>query len=149
MRGRNPGRIITIQKLACFADQRQTSASFIARKLHFLVGTSMEPTPAAITGHGANVNGSLKCPYGQVGAENKAVAHNLPRARGLLGHGPRKLERDPVSPRSARCGTTVLKDIPDEHLSSTAFQDAFTGLLFCWKKKLPRDFVGTQQQPTN
>ena len=42
----------------------------MAGVLHFLpcVGTSMEPAPAAISGHGASVIAKLKCPCGQVGA---------------------------------------------------------------------------------
>ena len=90
--------------------------------LHFLpsVGTSIEPAPLAILGHGADVIGWLKCPmgisvlYAHAGTprekrrratakaknddsndtsskENKAVEYCLPRARGLLGHGSRQL----------------------------------------------------------
>ena len=48
------------------------------------------------------------------------------------------------------CVTSVLKDIPEEHLSRTAFQEAVSrGLLFCWKKGLHRDHARTQPQPNN
>ena len=83
------------------------------------VGTSMEPAPPAIFLNCADVIGWLKCPkgksvlYAHAGTprekkeegdrkcknvdsndtssrENKAVDYCLPRARGLLGHGPRQ-----------------------------------------------------------
>ena len=58
-----------------FFDQREAPNFLIkhasmAGVVHVLscVGTSMEPAPAAISGHGASVIGQLKCPCGQVGA---------------------------------------------------------------------------------
>ena len=47
------------------------------------------------------------------------------------------------------CVTSVLMDIPEEHLSSVAVQDAFSRSFFCWKEELLRDHAGTQPQPTN
>ena len=149
--------------------------AFIAGMLPFLlcVGTSMEPAPPAILGHGADVICWLKCPMG------KSVLHaqaGTPREK--TEEGDRKSKNDDSndtsskenkaveyclpSPRSSRlrlkttrvrlffddllcCVTSVLKDIPEEHLSNLAVQDAILPrTFFCWKKKLPRGRKGAQ-----
>ena len=45
--------------------------------------------------------------------------------------------------------TSVLKDLPKEHLSSMAVQDGFSCGLFCWKKRLFRNHACTQPQHTH
>ena len=123
------------------------------------VGTSMEPAPPAIFGNCADVIGWLKCPMGKSvlyahagtprekkeegdrksknvdsndtsSKENKAVDYCLPRAEVFSATAQDNSRETLFFDDLLCCVTSVLKDIPEEHLSSTAVQDAFSRGLF-------------------